>query len=89
MKVSMYESYGVLCHEKESVFTLFAPASNVYDFITVDVPNVVGFNLINEPVVDCGGVEYPLESVLKSRNSEPTLCYYDGLKHCSITLNRV
>ena len=39
MKLSLYKSYGVLAHEGHPVYSVHAPASDIFDRITVEVPD--------------------------------------------------
>ena len=78
MEIKLYKNYGVLSHEKDLVYTYFNPASDVYDRVTVDTPQVVGMDEYDEPLVSLDGDVYPLQDVLTTVDSEPALRWYDG-----------
>lgn len=78
MKVKLYKNYGVLAHEKEPLYTYSAPASDVYDRVTADIPQIIEVNTFNEPLVSLGGMIYPLQDVLATVDGEPALRLYDG-----------
>ena len=79
MKIKLYKNYGVLAHEKEPLYTYHAPVSEVYDRVTVDIPQVIGMNEYDEPIVSLEGMEYPLQDVLTTTmDGELALRWYDG-----------
>lgn len=78
MKIKLYKNYGVLAHEKDLFYTYFTPASVVYDRVMVDIPQVVGMNVYNEPIVSLDGRDYPLQAVLTAVDYAPALRWYDG-----------
>ena len=82
--LKLFKSYGVLAHEKCPVYSLYAPASGVYDIIDVVVPNRVfvsapdGMNYI----VSVDGENWlSLDMCLRSHYGIPSLLifgrYYD------------
>ena len=78
MKIKLYKNYGVLEHEKEPIYTYNAPVSDVYDRVAVDIPQVIGMNEYDEPLVSLDGMEYPLQDVLTTMDGELVLRWYDG-----------
>lgn len=78
MKIKLYKNYGVLGHEKEVIYTYFMPASEVHDRVIVDIPQVVGMNSYDEPMVSLDGSNYHLQDVLIAVNNMPALGWYDG-----------
>lgn len=89
MKIELYESFGVLNHEKEPVYTQFVPASDVYNRVTVELPYVTGETAAREPVLTLDGVDYPLHVVLTTWDNTPTLRWYDGRRLRRIMLQAV
>lgn len=89
MKIELYESFGVLAHEKEPVYSLFAPASDVYNRVTVELPHVTGQTVLGEPVLTLDGTDYPLHDVLTTWDNRPALCWHDGLHPRRIMLEAV
>lgn len=86
MKIKLYKNYGVFAHEKEPLYTYSAPASNVYDRVTVYIPQVIGVNTYDEPLVSLGGMIYPLQDVLATVDGEPALRLYDGQFYHNVIL---
>lgn len=86
MKIKLYKNYGVLAHEKEAIYTYLKPASDVYDRVTVDVPQIVGVSGYGEHLVLLGGEVYPLTDVLTTVNDAPALRWYDGRAYQIVTL---
>ena len=86
MKVKLYKNYGVLAHEKEAFYTYSAPASDVYDCVTVDIPQIIGVNTSDEPLVSLGGMIYPLQDVLATVDGKPALRLYDGQYYHNVFL---
>lgn len=78
MKVEIYKSYGVLAHEKQPVYTWGAPASDIYDQITVELPYCVGANALDEPLLELDGTRYLLGDVLTNWGDSPALAWFDG-----------
>lgn len=89
MKIELYESFGVLSHEKEPVYTQFAPASDVYNRVTVELPYVTGETAAREPVLTLDGVDYPLRYVLSTWGGKPALRWHDGRHPRRIMLQAV
>lgn len=78
MQTKLYKSYGVLGHEKEPVYTWGAPASEIYDIISAEIPEITGTNEMGEPLVDLCGATYRINDVLSTRYDAPALRHYDG-----------
>lgn len=79
MIIKIYKSYGVLAHEYHPVYTWRCPQSDIYDEISVDIPNIDGENCDGDPLVNLGdGLIYPLQMVLGNWGDEPALVWYDG-----------
>ena len=89
MKIDLYESFGVLAHEKEPVYALFAPASDVYNRVAVELPHVTGETAFGEPVLTLDGVDYPLHDVLATWDNRPALRWHDGRHPRRIMLEAV
>ena len=86
MKIKLYKNYGVLEHEKEPLYTYHAPVSEVYDRVAVDIPQVIGMNEYDEPLVSLDGMDYPLHDVLDTMYDEPALRWYDGQSYHDVIL---
>ena len=86
MLIKLYKSFGVLAHEKEPVYTYFTPASAAHDRVTVDIPQVIGMNEYDEPLVSLDGRDYPLHDVLATVDDAPALRWYDGQDYHIIPL---
>ena len=87
MKIKLYKNYGVLAHEKEPLYTYLAPASYVYDRVTVDIPQVIGMSEYDdEPLVSLDGREYLLQDVLTTMYDDPVLRWYDGQSYHHVIL---
>lgn len=78
MQISLYKSYGVLGREKEPVYTWGAPASEVYDTISAEMPEIIGTNEMGEPLVDLCGTTYRINDVLSTHYDAHALRHYDG-----------
>lgn len=85
MKIKIYASYGILAHEKEPLYTFGAPAGEIHDELTVEVPHVVGYNDFDEPFLDLYGMTYRLTEVLSNKGDNPALIWCnDQGKHFEI-----
>lgn len=73
MIVTIYKSYGVLGHEKQPVYTWGAGASEIYDAIRVELPQVVGVNQFDEPLIEIDGLTYALSEILTNRGDKPAI----------------
>lgn len=81
MKIEICKSYGVLGYEKVPFYSL-NPASDIYDRITVNVPDdlYAGENAYGDPLVTLSGMTYKLDEVLRNRADNPMLAWHDGDK---------
>lgn len=89
MKIALYESFGVLSHEREPIYSQFAPASDVYNRVTVELPHVTGETAMGEPVLTLDGADYPLRYVLSTWGGKPALRWHDGRHPRRIILQAV
>lgn len=78
MEVKLYKSYGVLAHEGFPVYTQHTPASDIYDLVTVTIPDAIGVNEAGDVLVDIKGTTYMLSEVLSNYKDAPALRWYDG-----------
>jgi hypothetical protein len=85
---TVYAAYGVLAHEKRPVFSVHAPASDIYDEVKIVIPDelIVGENNIGEPILNLDGVEYLLSEALSNRGDMPVLRWYANGQHKHINL---
>ena len=84
MIIALYKNYGVLSSEKKVVYTPYAPASDIYDKIKVDVPMrfIAGFNSFGELLIDLKVCTVPLPDVIATnKNGDPIFRWYDGAYH--------
>ena len=83
MTIKIYDSYGVLAHEKQPVYTIACPASEIYDVITVELPDeiIVGRNEIGDLLLDLDGCIYLLDEALGAWNGKPALRWHDGRRN--------
>ena len=88
MKYKLYESYGVLAHEKTPVFSDEIPASEAYNVITVEIPAEypLSENAAGETLIDIAGNTYLLSEVLKNKGDAPVLTWYDGRSYHTVPL---
>lgn len=82
MKLSLYKSYGVLAHEGHPVYSVHAPASDIFDRITVEVSDelIAGETEAGELLLTLSGVDYPLDDTLTNAGDAPAICWSDGEK---------
>lgn len=80
VKMTIYENYGLLAHEKQTVYTL-AQATNICDTVRVIIPNVSGANVVDEPILNLDGQDYLLSEVLTSVNDKPALRWVANGSH--------
>lgn len=80
MKLSLYKSYGVLAHEGYPVYSVHAPASDIFDRITVEVPDelIAGETEAGELLLTLSGVDYPLDDTLTNVGDFPAIRWSDG-----------
>ena len=88
MKMKLYESYGVLAHEKKPVYSINIPASESYNEITVCIPEEVAIceNAAGEKLAEIDGKVYLLAEILGNFYDKPCLKWYDGRSHRRIML---
>lgn len=79
--MKIYKSYGVLAHEKQPVYTVDRPASEIYDVVDVVLPEgwetcegVYGDKLICSP----DGVTYIAGEILTNWGDDPALVWCDN-----------
>lgn len=77
MKMKLYESYGVLAHEKKPVYTIDAPASEAYNVITVYIPDEFKIcnNIYGEKLIEIKGETYLLSDILTNYGEKPCLWF--------------
>ena len=82
MIISIYKSYGVLAHEKEPVYTYGNPASEIYDVVSVEIPETFKpCEAVNDNIlVHVGGYDYLINEVLTNVGDAPALGWWDGEK---------
>lgn len=82
MIISIYKSYGVLAHEKEPVYTYGNPASEIYDVVSVEIPETFSpCEAVNDNIlVHVGGYDYLINEVLTNAGEAPALRWSDGDK---------
>jgi hypothetical protein len=89
MIVKIYANYGVLAHEKETVYTT-APHeyATVSEPVTVTIPESVTprENEAGEIIVTLDGTAYLLCEVLTNAGDKPVIRWYDGAKYKTISL---
>ena len=91
MTYKLYESYGVLAHEKTPIYSDQIPASDAYNVITVDIPDEypLSENAAGETLIDIDGGTYLLQEVLSNRGDHPVLRWFDGRNYRTKTLTVV
>ena len=77
----IYKSWGVLAHEKQPVYTFDVPASDIYDKISIEIPdgwsiseNTVGQTLVDSP----DGITYLGYEILTNWGDSPAFRWHDG-----------
>lgn len=81
MKTTIYANYGVLAHEKQTIYTTAPTDEAVYsEPITVDIPESFkpGENAFGIVLVEIDGSNWLLGDVLDSRDDKPCISWYDG-----------
>ena len=79
--MTIYKSYGVLAHEKQPVYSFDRPASEIYDEISVIIPEgwSIEENGHGETIVDSPhGITYLGYEVLASWGDAPAFIWFDG-----------
>lgn len=85
MIVKLYKSYGVLAHEKEPVYTYSNPASEIYDVISVEIPETFKpreavYIASDTILVHVGDWDLLLDEALTNVGDAPALGWWDGEK---------
>lgn len=80
MLQKLYESFGVLAHEKQPVYSDIVPASEYYNIVTVDIPEKypLSENSDGLALIDIDGKTYTLHDVLSNYGDSPCLTWHDG-----------
>lgn len=77
----IYKSYGVLAHEKQPVYTFDRPVSEIYEEISVLVPDGwrVAENTYGETIVESPhGIYYLGQEILTTWGDAPAFRWNDG-----------
>ena len=74
----IYKSYGVLSHEKKPFYSECAPASDIFEQITVEIPYPTWYTIQDKLGVTIDGVDYLLSDVLTNCGDAPALVWVDG-----------
>ena len=85
MIIKLYKSYGVLAHEKEPVYTYINPASEIYDVISVEIPETFNprgvVHIASDTIlVHVGDWDHLIDEVLTNVGDAPALGWWDGEK---------
>ena len=91
MLVKIYANYGVLAHEKETVYTTVPHEhATASEPIIINLPASVnpGENEAGEILVDLNGTTYLLAEVLSGTNGDVALKWFDGKNYRFIPLER-
>jgi hypothetical protein len=89
MEVKIFKSYGVLAHEKQPVYTVNVPASDIYDQITVKLPCKTWRNVMDDLGVTLDGEDFLLSDVLTNLGDEPALVWMDSTQTTRHTILEV
>lgn len=91
MIVEIYANYGVLAHEKETVYTT-APHEHatLSEPILINLPDSVSpcENFLGETLVTLDGKIYLLSEVLSGRKGDVALKWFDGKTYRQIPVER-
>lgn len=88
MTMTIYANYGVLAHEFQTLYSVSCPVTEVFDKVTVDIPNVTGYTATGEPVLTLSGMDYMLSDVLGSWGDAPAIFWFDGQSNHRRILDR-
>lgn len=82
MIVKLYKSYGVLAHEKEPFYSYTAPASEIYDMVSVEIPETFKPReaAYDNICVTIGKYPRLLNEALTNVGDAPALGWWDGEK---------
>lgn len=80
MTIKIYASYGVLAHEKRPVYTESAPISDIYDALTVELPNDITtyVGAWGDRIFEVCEKRYLASEILTNWGDEPALVWSDG-----------
>lgn len=78
MTYKLYESFGMLAHERRPIYSDTIPATEHYNIITVDMPFPLSENAMGETLIDIDGETYLLCDVLSNHGDAPCIKWYDG-----------
>ena len=86
-----FANYGVLAHEKQTIFTIANkhPHATVSEEVEITLPEgwEIGKNSFGEILIDTPtGETYTAEEIISSWGDSPVLSWYDGQKNHRITL---
>lgn len=73
----IYKSYGVLAHEKKPFYSECAPASDIFEQITVEIPFPTWRNYQEKLGVTIDGTDYLLSDILTNWGDDPALGWAD------------
>lgn len=89
MITKIYANYGVLAHEKETVYTI-APheCATASEPVTVTIPDSLTprENEAGEIIVTLDGMAYLLSEVLTNAGDRPVLRWYDGRGYKTLSI---
>lgn len=78
MQIKLYESMGMLAHERRPVYSDRVPATDCYDVVTVDIPYTLSENEAGETLIDLDGQTCLLAEVLSNSGDKPCIAWFDG-----------
>jgi len=75
MKLKIIANHGVLAHEKHPAYSIGAKLSDIYDRITVEIPDEypISESVTGEPLIDLDGRTYLLSEVLTNWGDMPCI----------------
>lgn len=77
MEVKIFKSFGVLDHEKQPFYSVSAPASDIFEQVTVKLPCKTWRNGADEIGVTLDGVDFLLSDVLTNWGDDPAMVWVD------------
>lgn len=87
MKYKLYESYGLIAHEKKPIYSDTIPATEHYNIVTVEMPFPLSENAMGETLVEIDGQVYLLSEVLSNFGDAPCIIWYDGHNNRRVMLD--
>lgn len=75
MTVQICKSYGVLSHEKKPFYSVYTPASDIYEKINVEIPYPIWHNYLDEIGVTLDGEDFLLSQVLTNWGDAPAMVW--------------